>query len=341
MGEYALATTPEKLMLTATDFLKLPYTPDLTQSGIDYACRSLNHTYNRMGGTPFSRLRRIVAGVAVELAFRRHLSEHGIPFDVKGATPFTDPDRYDVSLGGHRCDVKSFLITRRPQISAMRRDPGLMLGAPALIPSDQFASEAHSDQDMYVFAFLSGLVAASTEDIAKVREANHPICLVHALPSEWALPYLWHPLGLVLKSENVTPVTVEIGGQNADRDYITERITLQPLERMELVSDFHSVACLRAESLPSARIGLHSPARRETHLVSSIEWGNIWIYGMEIWLAGFISHEEFRRRASFVEQGSQVFQYKETRTRNLAVPVADLRPLGELLERVRVWEQMR
>jgi hypothetical protein len=36
-----------------------------------------------------------------------------------------------------------------------------------------------------------------------------------------------------------------------------------------------------------------------------------------------------------VEQGSQVFQYKETRTRNLAVPVVDLHPLDELLERVR------
>jgi hypothetical protein len=184
-------------------------------------------------------------------------------------------------------------------------------------------------------------VAAAPQDIAKARKANHPVCLVHALPPEWARPHIWHPLGLVLKSENGDPLTVEIGGQNADRDYITERVTLQPRERVELASPFYSVACLRAESLPSARIGLHSPARGDTYLIPAIDWGNIWIYGMDIWLAGFISHEEFRRRASFVEQGSQVFQYKETRTRNLAVRVADLRPLGELLERVRAWEQLR
>ena len=323
-------------MITSSDILKLPCTPDLTQSGIDYACRSLNYAYSRAGSTPFSRLRRIVAGVAVELAFRRHLTGQGIPFRVRGATPFTEPDRYDVALGGHRCDVKSFLITRRPQITSMRHDPGVMLGAPALIPSDQFAGETRSDQDVYLFAFLSGLVAAAQEDIQRARVAGQPVCLIHPLPMEWTRPQLWHPLDLVLKSEAGTPVTVEIGGQNAEREYITERVTLPPLERVELASPFHSVACLQAEGLPAARIGLHSAARHETHLVPPGEWGNIWIYGLEIWLAGYITHEEFRRRASFVEQGSQVFQYKETHTKNLAVRVMDLHPLNELLERVRI-----
>ena len=73
------------------------------------------------------------------LAFRRYLSEQNIPFDVKGATPFTEPDRYDVSLGGRRCDIKSFLITYREQISEMRRNPQIVLKAPALVPSDQHA----------------------------------------------------------------------------------------------------------------------------------------------------------------------------------------------------------
>ena len=52
-----------------------------------------------MGGSPYDRLRRIVAGAAVELAFRRYLSEQNIPFDVKGALPFTEHQRYDVTLG--------------------------------------------------------------------------------------------------------------------------------------------------------------------------------------------------------------------------------------------------
>jgi hypothetical protein len=116
-------------MITAKDFIHLPFTPDLTKGGIAYACRSLNYTFNRMGGSPYARLRRIVGGVAVELAFRRYLTSQDVPFDVKGATPFSEPDRYDVSLGGHRCEVKSFLITRRPQISDIRREPSVLLNA--------------------------------------------------------------------------------------------------------------------------------------------------------------------------------------------------------------------
>ena len=98
-------------MITAKDFIHLPFTPDLTEGGIAYACRSLNYTYNRMGGSPYARLRCIVGGVAVEQAFRHYLTSQDVPFDVKGMTPFTEPDRYDISLGGHRCDIKSFLIT--------------------------------------------------------------------------------------------------------------------------------------------------------------------------------------------------------------------------------------
>jgi len=56
---------------------------------------------------------------------------------------------------------------------------------------------------------------------------------------------------------------------------------------------------------------------------------------MEIFLAGWISREEFRRRASLIHEGSRVFQYNQTRAKNLAVSISDLKPMSELLERVR------
>ena len=107
-------------MISPSDLIHLPYTRDLTEGGIAYALRSLSYTYNRVSKSPYDRLRRTVAGVAVELAFRRHLAEKNIPFDVKGAAPFTDPNQYDVSLGGRRCDIKSFLISYREQIAEMK-----------------------------------------------------------------------------------------------------------------------------------------------------------------------------------------------------------------------------
>jgi hypothetical protein len=39
-------------MLTPSDLLRLPYTPDLTEGGIEYALRSLANTYEREGRSP-------------------------------------------------------------------------------------------------------------------------------------------------------------------------------------------------------------------------------------------------------------------------------------------------
>jgi hypothetical protein len=329
-------------MLNSDDLIHLPYTPDLTEGGIAYACRSLAYTYNRMGGTPLDRLRRIVGGVAVELAFRRYLTEQGIPFDVLGATPFTDPDRYDVSLGGHRCDVKSFLISRREQIRALRKDPAQVLQAPALVPLDQFAAEGHTSQDIYLFAFLLALTTPLQEGLRRAMIASQPVYLIHPMPEDWARPKLWLPLEkLALKSECEAPITVEIGGQDAGRNSITAMLDLPPKMRVAVTQNFYSLAYVYAKQLPEARIGLHSPRRGEPYLVQPHQWGNIWVYGMDILLAGYLTHEEFRRKASVLPAGSRTFQYDRTRTKNLAVPITDLQPPGNLFKRVRAWEATR
>ncbi len=343
-------------MLTSTDLLHLPYTPDLTEAGIAYACRSIASTSDRMGSSPLNHLRRIVGGVAAELAFRRYLSEQAIPFNVLGAVPFTHPDRYDVSLGGHRCDLRSFLITRRPQIARLRQDPAHVLQAPALIPLDQFAAEGRKPDDLYLFAFLLGVVAASQADVEKAINAGQPTYLIHPLPEEWAHPADWQPLEkLPLKSECETPITVEIGGQDAGqrassgnrdypagsgtslREFVTATLELPPKKRVPVEQGFHSLAYIHTERRPESRIGLHSPARGEAYLVRAYEWGNIWVYGMDILLAGWITHEEYRRKAKVLNAGMRTMQYERTRVKNLFVPMAELNPLRPLFERVRVW----
>ena len=325
-------------MVSASDLIHLPYTRDLTEGGIAYALHSLPYTYNRMGGSPYDRLRRIVAGAAVELAFRRHLSEHNIPFEVKGALPFTEHDHYDVSLGGRRCDIKSFLISHRDQIAHIKHDPQVVLRAPALVPSDQHAGDAHSQHDLYLFAFLPGLIAISQSDLQKVIETKQPHYLVHVMPEAWNRPMKWNPLGqLVLKSESEETQIIEIGGQDEGREMRSSTMELPPRTRVEIQSGFFSLAYVHSKSDPNARIGIHSPTRKETHLIGALDWGNIWVYGKNVLLAGYIAREEFSRRASFIQAGSRVFQYHKTQVKNLAVPVSDLKPLSELFERVKAW----
>ena len=323
-------------MITKNDFIRIPYTPDLSAGGIAYACRSLPHTYNRMGGTDANRMRRIVGGIAVELAFRRYLGERQIPFDVKGATPFTDPDKYDVSLGGRRCDIKSFMLTRKAQINELKRDLGLLTAASALIPSDQFAANTHNESDLYIFAFLTGLIAASRADMIRAVGAGNPLYLIHTLPRDWAKPEHWHPLGkLALKSDCDETITVELGGQDADRKFLSETITLTPHKRTQTESSFHTLAYAHVDKMPDARVGIHSPEKGETYLIPSAEWGNIQVYGMSVLLVGYLTREEFRKKAQEIPTGSRVYQYSRTQTKNLGVPVSELKPLHPLFEKVK------
>lgn len=329
-------------MLSPQDFIRLPYTPDLTQGGIVYATRSLHHTYDRLGGSVFARLRRIVGSVGVELALRRYLHDQGVPFTVRDMAAFSNPDRYDISLGGRRCDVKSFLISQRGQIENMRRNPAVLLNAPGLIPSDQFVAETHNDHDLLLFAFLTGLTALAKGDQRKVREAGQPLYFIHPMPRQWARPDSWVALKrLTLKSECDIPLSVEIGGQDAQRAVNTITLTLPPRALTPVPHEFYSVAFLHVDSLPSARIGIHSPVRGEPHLVAPSEWGNIWVYGMDITLTGYITREEFRRRAEPIPLGARVFQHDQTRAKALAVPIASLHPLHALLEKVKGWEAQR
>jgi hypothetical protein len=96
----------------------------------------------------------MVASAAVELAFRRYLSEQNISFDVKGALPFTEHERYDVTLGGHRCEIKSYLISQRDQISQVKHNPQLVLSAPALVASTGGEMDIRSMISISLFFWL-------------------------------------------------------------------------------------------------------------------------------------------------------------------------------------------
>ena len=326
-------------MLTASDLVHLPYNLDLTEGGIAFACQSLACTCDRLGDSPVGHLQRIVGRVAAELAFRRQLAELAVPYKVLRATPFTHPDQYDVSLGRHRCIVKSFLITRRNQIAQIRQDPGILLQAPALLPVEQFAAEDNKPDDLYIFAFLLGIVTTAAADVDKAIAAGQPACLIHLLPEDWARPGNLILLEkLALKSECETSVAVEIGGQDAGRNFINSTLELPPRQRVVVEKNFYSLAYLCAHCRPEARIGLHSPVRGEAHIVRPHEWGNIWVYGMDVFLAGWLTHEDFRRKASVLNAGAHTFQVDCTRTKNLLVPVGELNPLGTLLEKVKTWE---
>lgn len=320
-------------MLLPTDLLRLPFTPDLTEGGIAYAVNSLPYSFERGDWSTYNRLRRQVASVAVELAFRRHLTQSGVPFEVKPAVTFTDHERFDVILGGRRCDLKSFLISHREQIHTIRQNPASLLEASALVPSDAHAGDGHSFNDLYIFAFATGLVSVSQTDFERVIAKGQPHHLVHVMPMTWRKPTNWTPLGAVtLKSESAEALIVEVSGQVEGRELMRETVSLPPRTSVKLKEAYYSISSLHVRRIPEARVGIHCGKMKESHLVAPAEWGNIWVYGMDVFLAGFASYEEFGQRATMLLPNSKTFQYSNTHVKNLALPVSKLKSMNKLFD---------
>jgi hypothetical protein len=142
-----------------------------------------------------------------------------------------------------------------------------------------------------------------------------------------------------MKMEGGEETSVEIGGQDADRQFKTETLKLPPGKRVQVSGKWHTVSYLSVGSLLPSRVGIHSPALDETYLIPPHEWSNIWVYGMDIFLAGHITRAEFRRRARRIPMGSRVFQYPRTCTDNMAVPVSSLHSLSDLFVRAKNWAE--
>ncbi len=326
-------------MVTAADLLRLPFDDAFTRTGVAYAKTSLHFTYDRMGLNLGARLRKIVAGVAVEQAFRRWLQTNGVPFDQLGATPFTEKDKYDLRLGGRRCDLKSFLLSKRDDITALRRDPAWLLEASALVPEDQLLSGALDDGDVYVFGFLAGLETRQREEITKAARAGQPLEMV-ASPEDalWLSGggTHWRPLGpLALKTDSPRPLTVEVGGQGEAHEALVERLALPPRTRLETSNAYYTLLYLGLTEQPRGAVGVSSPLLRETHVFEPKAWHNIWVYGMHIVIAGWLTKGDFRSHSQRLPAGSRVKQYARTHTINHALEIRHLRPIAELAARVK------
>jgi hypothetical protein len=102
--------------------------------------------------------------------------------------------------------------------------------------------------------------------------------------------------------------------------------------------EFFSLLYLHATRLPGGTVGVHSGALNETHLVAPGDWANIWVYGMEVFIAGWLTKAEFRARCRKLPKGSAVKQYPRTQTDNRAVHVRDLRPIEALVAAVKKSE---
>jgi len=325
-------------MVSPEDFIKPIYTPDLTQAGITFACKTMPLSPAQTSGSIYPRLRHTVAEVVVELAFRRYLDQEKIPHQHLAVTPFSDPERSEIAIGGRRCEIKTVTLSRKSRIRLVRSQPRALLNAHALVQENSIASSHHNDEDLFIFAFFSALVTPNYRSLQRALVASQPVYLIHALPMKWSKPGSWRSLGAVsLKGNLVEPVEVHLGGQGRDRKNQTSSVWLEPNQTTRVKQDFFALHYLHPDRLPEGDLGVHSPVLAQTFLVPPVEWSNLWVYGLQIFFTGFVPRGEYRRKATRLPVGSRAFQLNRASRTDLALPIAELHPLQDLFTRARTW----
>jgi hypothetical protein len=326
-------------MLTQDDIIQQPCPEDLMQAGTAHIIHSLVHPGGRSIDPAFDFLRAEVVDSAVELAFRRLLTQENVPHDLIESLAFSEPDRYDVAFGGRRCVVFGTLICQREEISRIHKNPG------TLVKGDVFLREArrsgaHRDVDLYIFATLTGLVTRSRQDLQKALNASQPSCLVFPMPGTWGTPSQWEPLGpLALKADISAPVSLTLSGQDRQRAFLQSTVELPSRQRIQVEEGFHTLNALAVSALPDGPVGVSSPWLRETLLVSPYQWGNVWVYGMRIFLMGYISQGDFNRQAGNVPASRGVTSDPCLEEGAIPIPANSLKPLKDLFIRAENWAQ--
>lgn len=132
--------------------MALAILPDDVAAGLAYARQSLHYTFDRMryGANPERRFGNIAVGKMCEATLLRFLRQHGVPHvSREGATPHTQPDRFDLRVLNEIVDLKTF---RAPAVAT----PENLLQCLALIPfqHDKDQWQARNKYQRFIFGFF-------------------------------------------------------------------------------------------------------------------------------------------------------------------------------------------
>lgn len=320
-------------MVKEEDLVHLAYTPDLTEAGIAYGLQWLAHSRGETSKLTLTKFQKLVLNKAVELAFRRYLAEQNVPSETVPSTSFASQGEYALVVAGWRCVLQCNFLPHQESPQQAESQPYQMLQAAALVSSEQVIAWIPGNKDVYIFAFITGQVWRESIQDSMV---DRPAYWLVALPQAWSSPRIQAALGrLELKVDGSSELQISIGGRNLDQQLVSERITLLPGQRVSTQHEYNCLAYLHAHQTTANRIGISSPDRRLSHVVSPKEWTNVWVEGEGTTLAGYIPHPEFARRSRRFPPSSQNDKPDRGEEKYRMLTVGELHPLHDLMDLAR------
>ncbi|MGD8760084.1 MAG: hypothetical protein PVJ07_07505 [Anaerolineales bacterium] len=323
------------MSLTASDLLSLPYDESLTLAGVTYVLQTIHHLGFR-DRLPFvSGLRRVAQATATELAVRRWLHSERVPYGLLASEPITEPPRRHMVIGGRRLFVASHTVTSARQIQQLRRDPASLCRAQALIPEMHFIHERFGQGDICLFAYLLCRETRTPSEVQQALRAHMDTHLL-ALPRKrgWRQHHPWRALGpLTIANPTSQALTIELAGELSDRRLWRKSLSLRPGKTRNLPVALHTLLYLHSLNPATPTLHISSNVLARPWIITSSDWDNVWFYGSQIWLAGWMTSGEFRRHSKHMSAGSRTRLSGRIRSDHRWLRASDLRPLKELLAR--------
>jgi hypothetical protein len=322
-------------MISARDLVYLPYSSDLTAAGIIHAGRRLPRLHAPARRNVYDTIRRDIAATAFQLAFQRYLDRAGVQYRPAKEWGFARPESRAIEIGGRRCELKPFLISRPDQLRALASARALALRADAVIPLERFVAEQLRDEDVYLFALVTAHIEDKGAGPRQGEGEPNSTYWMHAMPRSWMIPALWGPLErLSAKSEGGAPVSLCLSGESASKEVEEEWMNLQAGRSVNVSTSLYSVFQAHLARPSPGRIGLRSRVHPRAHVIKPSDWHNVWIRGEVVCLLGWITRARFQAMARQIPEGSRLFQFSRTKTKNLGVTTSALQPVADLLDRM-------
>ena len=315
-------------MLTLSDFVHIPYTPDLTEAGNLYACRCLAIDLVQASNLDLAPLHSLSAEIAADLSLRRYLAQEHISFKTLGAEPFTHPDRNEIILGGRPCHLINALMWRKAHITRIKGNPAELLTAPASVPVAALTSERWGYQDLLVFAFTLAMPMLARGSSSKAQAEGKADYLIYIMPGSWRKASLKGALpGLTLQSASDGEIALELGGQMSNRDFESRDLLLTSAQPATEIQGFTRLAYISTRHAPTATISVHDPRHQRVLHITPDRWANLGVDGVEIILAGYIEVGEFRRHAQRFRLSARPREFYDSSSPSFSIPIQDLLPL--------------
>lgn len=324
------------MALATADLVSLAYSGQYSLAGVQQACESLLHGQAPADDVEPAQLRSAVAAVAFEMALRRWLDDAQVSYQLPAHALATAGVQRQLALGGRKCELRPSILTHAGGMQSVQADAGWLLGTSAMVAPAELAAQRLAEEDIFIFGCVTGSVLPSLRETQRAAAQAQPLSLVHMPPRPWQGLGSWRSLGqLVLKSAAKQPLQVELGGLDRAHQALRSTLLLQPMQRTLVPEDFYCLRYVCVAALPDGVLGVHSPALRQTPVITPRQWHNIWFYGLQVYLCGWLNKRDFRSRSVRLAAGTRVRQYVRTEEVVHAIEIVRLRPLARLLELVR------